>query len=408
MKLSLERIFYYSSLLFAFSFPLSRAAVSFFIVWFILLFLLRNDYRNAWEKIKSSPVFWAMGAFIALLTLSILWSDDKADALNQIRLYGYWIIIPILAVTLKREWLSSMMTAFLGGMLVSIVIAYGIYFELWTVNERPADYPSPFMTHIHYSIFLAFASVILLYRLLAERYSWKIKGILVLFLIAAVGNLFLSTGRTGQLAFLVAMILTLAIHYRLTLKSFFLFSLLGIGLFFGTYASITQFEKRIDSAVNDIRQLQLPETNYGSSLGIRAVFWIITYDIVHKHPFLGVGLGDYKHAAAEVLRENDHGIKRGVVAWCTDTHFHNQYLMILAQTGLIGFGLMIWFLIELFRLKIDDAELKGFSILGLCVFCIGCIAEPLWILQFPIILFIFIVSVSLAASMNTTTPKKEA
>jgi hypothetical protein len=72
--------------------------------------------------------------------------------------------------------------------------------------------------------------------------------------------------------------------------------------------------------------------------------------------------------------------------------------MILVQTGLIGFGLMIWLFIELFKLKIDNPQLNEFKILGLTTFIVASISEPLWILQFPIILFIFITSVSIAAS----------
>ncbi len=392
----MSRSFYYSALLFAFALPLSRAAVSFFIIWFVVLFLIRNDYRSAWEKIRSHRAFWAMGAFFALMALSILWSQDKADALNQIRLYGYWIVIPILAVSLKREWLPNLITAFLGGMFVSEIIAYGIYFELWSINGRTPDYPSPFMSHIHYSVFLAVTAIILLSRLLSERYTWRSKLPMALFFLTSTGNLMLSTGRTGQLAFLVAMAVAVLIHYRLTLRSLVLFTVLSTTLAVGAYSTIDLFKMRFDMGIEDVRNLQ--EKNYDSSWGLRAAFWIVTGDILREHPLLGAGIGDYRLAAREALPKYDHDFSDATKAWCSDTHFHNQYLMILAQTGLIGFGLMLWLLIELFRLRIEDPELKEFSVLGLTVFVVGCIAEPLWILQFPIILFVFIASVSLAAT----------
>jgi O-antigen ligase len=75
--------------------------------------------------------------------------------------------------------------------------------------------------------------------------------------------------------------------------------------------------------------------------------------------------------------------------------------MILAQTGLIGFALMLWLFITLFRLKIEDKELKELSILMLTVFAVSCIAEPLWILQFPIILFVLISTLSITASKKS-------
>lgn len=403
MKFSFDRTFYYSALLFAFTLPLSRAAVSFFIFWFILLFLGRGDYRQAWERIKGKRVFHVMGAFLAFMALSYFWSSDSDKALNLIRLYGYWVIIPVLAVSLKKEWLSDIITAFLAGMFVSEVIAYGIFFELWVYNGRTSEYPSPIMSHIHYSIFLATTSVILLSRLLSDRYSWRSKLPMALFFLTSTGNLMLSTGRTGQLAFFVAMGVATVYHYRFTLKSFAIFIILSTAIFAGAYSTIDLFQKRINKAVTNIEQLKAG--NYHTSWGSRVAFWIITYDIIREHPLAGAGIGGYESAVTEALHNNKHGFNDRLTEWCQRTHFHNQYLMILAQGGLIGFALMIWLLIELFKTKITNNEMKEFSILGLTVFVVSCIAEPLWMLQFPIILFVFIVSISLAA-VDQTQPKQ--
>ena len=395
-----KSIFYYSALLFALTLPLSRAAVSFFLIWFVFLFLIQREYRAAGEQIKTTRAFIAMGAFIAFMFASLLWSSDTSEALKQIRLYSYWIVIPILAVSLKKEWLPNIITAFLGGMFISEIIAYGIYFEWWSYKNSTPDYPSAFMFHIHYSIFLATTAIVLLSRLLSKRYTWRSKLPMAIFFITSTGNRLISNGRTGQLALLVAMIVAIILHYRLTIKSFFLFLILSIPLFVGAYTTIDLFQKRVDMAMSDIHQFQ--QGNFDTSWGLRAAFWIVTYDILQEHPLLGVGAGDYRSAAVEALKTNDHGFNKETIAWCSDTHFHNQYLMILAQTGVIGFALMIWMFIELFRLKIGDAEFKEFSILGLSVFSVSCIAEQLWILQFPIILFVFIVGISLSASKPST------
>lgn len=396
---TLDRTFYYSALAFAFTLPLSRAAVSFFIIWFVVLFLARREYKTSWEIIKTSRALQLMGLFIAFMFTSLLWSGNIHEALNQIRLYSYWVIIPILATTLKKEWLPNIITAFLAGMFISEIVAYGIFFEWWTYKNSTPDYPSPFMFHIHYSVFLAVTSITLLSRLLSDRYTWQSKLPMFLFLLTSTGNLMISTGRTGQLALLVALAVAVIIHYRLTIKSFFIFILLSTILFLGAYSSINLFQKRFDMAVSDIRQFQ--EGNFNTSWGLRAAFWIVTYDIIREHPMLGIGIGDYKSAAAETLAKNDHNFTPETVQWCSSTHYHNQYLMILAQTGIIGFTLMLWMLIEVFRLKIATRELKEFSVLGLTVFIVACIAEPLWILQFPIILFVFIVSVSLASTRHS-------
>lgn len=398
IKIFHDRIFYYSALLFAFTIPLSHAAISFFVFWFIALFLLIHDYKNACLQIKESRGFWAMGVFIVFMFSSVLWSSQTHEALNQIRLYSYWIIIPILAISLKKEWLPHIITAFISGMFISEIIAYGIYFEWWTFKDRTPSYPSPFMFHIHYSIFLATTAIILLSRIFSDRYTWRTKFPMLMFFLTSTGNLMISTGRTGQLAFLVALAVAVILHYRLTIKSFLIFVTLSSILFIGAYTTLPLFQKRFDLAISDVQRFQ--EGNFDTSWGLRAAFWIVTYDILREHPLIGVGIGDYKLGATEALVNNNHGFSQETIKWCQTYDFHNQYLMILGQGGLIGFTLMIWMFIEFFKLKIKTQELKEFSILGFTVFIVSFISESLWTLQFPIILFVFITSISLAASTN--------
>ncbi len=359
------------------------------------MFIAQRNYKQAWNELKEIHALKVMGIFIAFLFISTLWSSDLAVALKQMRLYSYWIIIPILAIKLDKRWLRDIITAFLLGMLISEVIAYGIFFEIWTFKDRIPEYPSPFMFHIHYSVFLATTSIILLNRLLSKHYSLLVKLPILVFFLTSTGNLLISTGRTGQLALFVSIAVAVIIHYRLSVKSFIIFIALTTFLFFGAYKTIPLFEERADLAISDISKFQ--NNDYRSSWGLRAAFWVVTYDILKEHPLLGVGIGDYGHSAKEVLEKNDHNFHESVKKWCSSTHFHNQYLMILAQTGLIGFALMIWLFVTLFRLKIEDKEIKELSVLILTVFTVSAISEPLWILQFPIILFVFISGISLAA-----------
>ena len=195
------------------------------------------------------------------------------------------------------------------------------------------------------------------------------------------------------------------LHYRLTLKSLLIFGVFSSILFIGAYSTIDLFKSRIDSSIVDVHKLQ--EKNFDTSWGLRAAFWIITYDILREHPLVGVGIGDYKSAATEAIATYDHGFSKETIQWCTTMHYHNQYLMILAQVGIIGFALMLWLLIELFRLKIEDSELREFGILGLTVFSVASIAEPLWMLQFPIVLFVLIASVILVYSVSSTIDSSE-
>ncbi len=386
--LSYDKVYFYLLLVFAFTTPLSRAAVSFFIVVFPLIWLIEGNYRAKLEQIKSSPVLLSILVFILFELLSILWSDNLDLALSYARMYSYLICLFVLATVVKKEWTHKAVNFFLYGMLVSEFFAYLIFFDIYAIKGQPPEYPSPFMFHIDYSIFLAFTSILLLNRIFSNSYTRKKKLFIFLFFATVTINLFISTGRTGQLAFLVALFVSIIIHFKLSVKSLLFFALLSASIFYGAYKTLPLFETRVNQAVSDIKLWR--SGNYQSSWGLRALFWVISSEVVKEHPLLGVGLGDYREATKAFFSKSDCPIhlSKSLQEWCEDTHFHNQYLMVLVQSGIIGLVLLLAIFFYLYRLRIKDPEIKEISILFTTVYLVSFIAEPLFMKQFPLVLFV--------------------
>lgn len=78
----------------------------------------------------------------------------------------------------------------------------------------------------------------------------------------------------------------------------------------------------------------------GSFYGSRGWIWRDTWRIFVAHPVLGAGLGAYT-TSFPIYSESD-----GLVQV---SHSHNDYLQILADGGLIGAGLALWFIVVVFR-----------------------------------------------------------
>ena len=396
--LPFDRIYLYLAIAFAFVLPLSRAAVTLFIILFPLIWLIEGNLKNKFEQIRASRLLSVIAIFLLFEFLTITWSTDTGQALTEARMYTYWFAIFALATSIKKEWVEKIITSFLYGMLISEIFAYLIFFDIYAVNGQSPDYPSPFMQHIDYSIFLAFTSILLINRIFSKRYSDKEKLFMFVFFMTVTTNLFISTGRTGQLAFLVALLVSTVIHFRFSFKSLLLFTLLGSTLFVGAYKALPLFEKRVDSAISDIKKFQ--QGNYSSSWGMRAAFWVISYDIVKENPLFGVGIGDYKLAAQEALAKESHQFSKNVIKWCSDNHYHNQYLMILVQSGLTGFALFILIFVYFYKLPIDEPEIKELSILFTTIYLVSFVAEPLWIKQFPLALFVLFSSIFIASAQT--------
>lgn len=392
-----DKTLFASLLLFAFTLPLSKAAISFFLFWFFALLLYKREYKNSFEVLKSNPIFIYIALFLSYMYLSLFWSEDIKEGLNQARLYTYWVLLlPPVVILAKKEWLMPMLNSFLLGMFVSEILAYGIFFDFWSINGRGHDYPTPFMTHIHYSIFLAFTSLVLLYKVL-DKSSLPIAKIPYLFFFfITTTNLMFSTGRAGQLAFFCSLVILIFLKLRVSLKSLII-SLLSIMIIFLTaYNGLDLFKKRVHAAISDIEHIS--NQNYQNSFGFRVVYWIIASDVLKEKPIFAEGLGDYMVATKRATETEKFGLDEESIEFLTKHHYHNQYLMVAVQGGLVGLFLMFLLFWHLLKLEIQKREFKEISILGFSVILVGFIAEPLWILQFPLTLFLFITSFSIIAS----------
>lgn len=396
-RVNFQDILYYSAMLFSFLLPLSRGASSFFLLFFFLLLLYKREYKTTFEILKSRAVFTYIALFLLYMFSTILWSEDIKEGINQIRLYGYWLLLlPSLVVLIKKEWAWSMLSAFLLGMFVSEILAYGIFFDFWSINGRDSLYPTPFMTHIHYSVYLAFTAILLLSRVLSKRLSLKAKLPYIFFFLLSTTNLMFSTGRAGQLAFFVALIVLIFLKYRITLKSIVMSFVSIAVIFLLAYNTLELFKQRVDVGAEDIQNIAAQ--NYNSSFGIRVAFWLVSGEALKEHPLLGNGIGDYMVSTKEILSKKGFGLSDETKEFMTTQHFHNQYLMVAVQGGLVGFTLMLLLFYKFLSIRIEDRELKEISVLGFVVIAVGFVAEPLWMLQFPLMLFLFITSVSIIAS----------
>ncbi|MGE4420318.1 MAG: O-antigen ligase family protein [Sulfurimonas sp.] len=408
-----DKTTYYSLLIFAFIIPLSKAAISFFLFWFFFLLLYKRDYKNSFEILKNNSIFLYIALFLSYMYLSLLWSEDIKEGLNQARLYTYWVLLlPAVAILTKKEWLDSILKGFLLGMFISEILAYGIFFDLWSINDATPNYPTPFMTHIHYSIFLAFTSLVLLHKVLSQNSSLYAKLPYLLFFFITTTNLMFSTGRAGQLAFFCSLVILIFLKYKVSLKSIAISLVSVMMIFFVAYSNLDLFKKRADAAISDIEHIS--NQNYQNSFGIRVLYWIITAESLKEKPLFGEGIGDFTVAAKKAVNENNFGLDESGIEFLTTQHYHNQYLMVATQGGLVGLFLMFLLFLGFFRLKIKDMELKEISILGISVILVGFIAEPLWMLQFPNTLFLFIASISIVASkdnfdtiLKTKEPKSD-
>jgi len=403
--INFEKTYFYLVLAFALTLPLSRAAISLFTILFPLIWIIEGGMKNKINLIKSSKALLALAAFLAFSYLSYIWADDKKVALDALRVFLYLFSIFVLATSLKPEWSEKIITFFLYGMFISEICAYIIFFDIYPINGRLPNYPSPFMMHIDYSIYLAFVAILLLHRILSKSYNIKEKAFMFMFFLSVTINLFISVGRTGQLGFIFALFVSIILHFKLTIKSLLIFTLLSTTIFYGAYKTSDTFHARIQAGLSDIEKIK--QGNLSSSFGTRVAYIIVSYDIFLDNPILGVGAGNNRAAVAKCFEEKDYGLTEENKNFMKKFHLHNQYLMVLIPFGLIGLLFFLSWFYYLLRLKIPNQHLKELSILFLTIFLVGFIAEPLFRKQFTVALFVLFSAVFINASLKLEKEKRD-
>jgi O-antigen ligase len=325
--------------------------------------------------------------------MSLLWTNElnlKIGVQNFLH-YTYWLCIPLIALRVPFDKVNNIILAYLLGMMVSEVISYGIYFELWNVGNTAGDNISPFMVYIEYSVLLAVLSFMLLERVLCRTYSLSLRIFYGMFFIATIGNLFLTKGRTGQFAFFVGLIVFVLCKYIVTIKNLILALALVCLVFVSAYSFSTTFQGRVTKTVNSVQTL-VENGNYFTSLGQRVGAWPVTLEILKDSPLIGVGIGDYKDEFRQTIKDSFPAMIRGEETILNNAHLHNQYLMVLVQSGLVGFILMLVIMYYLYKLPISNVTVLRFKTVFIGIYFSASLAEPLWLKQFSMILFMTFVS----------------
>ncbi|MGG7072891.1 O-antigen ligase family protein [Campylobacter sp. 9BO] len=396
-NINYEKIYFYSVIIFAFTMPFARGAISFFSIFFPIIWLLEGDFKRKFAEIKASKILIIFLIFYTVIALSAILSDNTKTALKFFRLYAYWFTLIVLATSVKKEWVQKIITAFLYGMFVSELVAYGIYFELWEYGVGSKTNPSPFMFHIDYSIYLAFTSILLFSRIISKGYSLKDKIFMSLFFISTTSNLFLQTGRTGQVAYIAAIIVMFFLVFKINFKSilYSLFSLIVIYALAFNFSN--SFKMRVEHTIADIKSIS--SGNLHTSWGQRLAFFAITYETLKKYPIFGIGLGDFEEEAAIALQNpkfDNYPAK--MKAFMSSNHFHNQFLMSAMQMGIIGlaFTIAIYFLAFKKAFQTNSSEYKNIFTLFMVIYTIGSFADPLWNKQFTVFIWILIMSLMIA------------
>ena len=408
----------------------SQAISSVGIIIVLMLWVLKACLEKQWTIRIPAPV-WPLLAFIVLgLSQSLTWTTERGQRgslsldVEATRAAVLWMVLLGLAFLIaaniftSRERITLLSTFFVAFGLALALFAllqqatWNGHFYWWrAIDAEKITSPfGPFVHHGHFAGYLEmllpipiaflFVHQIRLEKKLLYGFAAMIMGVSVVASLARGGMLSLAV----QLIFLTTTGFWMtrlrnenapqSVTSRASMKTVIAICgaiLIGV-LWIGT-----------DTILNRIVEPENSATPITQNFVIeRGWIWRDTFTMFRANPFIGVGFGAFE-TAFPIYGHGDGSLMVNAA--------HNDYLQLLAEGGLLGAGLMMWFVIAVMRillasLRSHDSRIQALA-LGSATGMIGILVHSCFDfnLQLPSHSLLFLTIVAAMTGLKASETK---
>ena len=336
---------------------------------FLIIFYLPKE-----KKVALTPTYTANILFAFFSFLSIFWSINKAEAIEEWNKIVIFSIIGVMVYNfLKNEHISfdQIITT------VSVILTVSLLLGLWDIlsinNYTLADLYNIKSIHAHKNSFtsfilLALPFVMTLLVTTKNRY-YKIYGV-ILFVVSNLFVCFLQTRATWFGILISYFVYGLGLTHYLSLKMV-KYIIGAVILILIVSAGVLIFVK--------INFYDYGYIKHNSDTE-RFLLWETSYYIIEKYLWVGTGIGNWKILFFDVI--NRPQIDTVDILNVTLHTPHNDFIWVLSETGLIGFSLYIFSIISVLFIGIKSFIItKNHKLLIFISFYIGFLANSFF--DFP-------------------------
>lgn len=369
------------------------------------------------KEMRNRRLVAAWGAFFIWMLVGVMWSENTAQAWNDIGIAYPLLGIPLLLSLSPRldqqdldkvMWamtiggIAAMGTAAVGGWHVFETYGKADYFFyhnlVWLLDMPSASY---------LSFYLVMPAVLLFFYVLRhwrETHKTISFSLLVVLAVLLLGQFFLSVRVILMtLLFLVPVILILVLRNSMR-KRRLLITVAGC-LLVATVLIVTipQLSSRFSQFLAPNLSLAFKADYQNSDVGLnevnyRLMLWRFSLESLQGNWLGGIGTGDWPDA----LRERMMAANVNDAAWGMNAH--NQFLQILLTLGTIGLVLL---LIPLLMTMHSAWQQRNFACLVcVLVFIVCFLTECILLRMHGVLLFSTVMGVVAFASSDTTTSVK--
>jgi O-antigen ligase len=307
-------------------------AVTLVLLISILLCWLAYKPIQAVNAIKHYSFIRYSTLLFLVLAISMLYSEAPLPQATATLIKYSELLFPLLFIPFINQPKTQILCqkALLIALFTGLFFAYLNYVNLhyghWLPDSITKHLIKSRITHSIFMAFLAFYCLHRCYQFKPYRFCWVIAFSLIVF------DLFiLCDGRTGQLIFiLLCALFFLQVYQPRTAVT----AIVSITVLYGLFLFYSVHADRIFEGVHE--SMQFLENTPGTtetSMGLRLHFWQDSLTIIQHYPIFGTGVGGLAFAAQNLLPDS-----------VLQANAHNEYIMLFAQTGIVGFLVFLAFL----------------------------------------------------------------
>lgn len=282
------------------------------------------------------PMGLALLVFLLVATVGMFYStvgwSDRLEALWGWRRFGYALIL--LGLFASEDWKRR----FVGVFVVAASLGLCLSFLAWigVVPSKPGHSVGVILQN-HATQGIVFSLAILCSAFLARnaprQQRWGLLGLAILF---AVNVVFVTPGRSGYLALFVAVPVCGLMHWGW--RRIHLWLPATVVLASVAFVASNTMREKVIQGFDEIASVD--NSPALTSMGIRAVLYETTLELIRERPIAGYGTGSFgkEYSAVVARRYSD---------WraTSSSDPHNQYLFVAMELGITGLAAFVAILI---------------------------------------------------------------
>jgi O-antigen ligase len=321
-------------------FTCSRALVSISMIGLVVVAVFSSNPKTLFGSYFKQSELWVLSLFFWIVFVSGVYSDDKTDWLNWVRIKLPYLFLPFAFAGIKRlsdRTFIAILYAFILTFFISTLFILFRYFSNYhQITEsflRGSALSIPY-SHIRYALMLGFSFFCSLYLWQQKQFLFSAgeKYLQIFFAAFTFIALHIISVRSGLLALYLGLFF-LACRVVVIEKKWLWGTLVIAAIMvlpFAAYRFVPSLHNKIDYMWYDLGEYKRGEINNKSD-AMRIVSIKIGIDIWKENMLLGAGAGDLKNECAKIYERDYPSVSPE-----NRRLPHNQFVWLLATTGTLG------------------------------------------------------------------------